>query len=105
MIHRKRTKVVNPHLLTPNALKMAKGLTVTGMTDADWESYLLWEERSDIVEQILDAPSLTPHAAAIISGTFLAGTTDEDWQSVADYLEWAAARDKAYTNQVKTTTA
>lgn len=47
-----------------------------------------------------DPPKLTLNAAAIISGTFLPGTTDEDWQSVAEYLEWAAARDKAYANQV-----
>ena len=47
------TPIVNPHLLTPKALKIARGETVNGISDADWESYLLWEERCDIIKPVL----------------------------------------------------
>lgn len=47
------TQIVNPHLLTPKALKMAQGKIVNNITDEDWESWHNWLERCPIVDKIV----------------------------------------------------
>jgi hypothetical protein len=47
------TQIVNPHHLTPKALKMAQGKHVNNITDADWESWHNWLDRTEIVNKIV----------------------------------------------------
>lgn len=47
--------ITYPERLTGNALKIAQGKIVNGITDADWDSYLDYCERVEMVDRITAA--------------------------------------------------
>lgn len=50
--------IVNEHLLTPKALRIAQGKVVNDISEADWESYLLWEERCEEIASVVHFASI-----------------------------------------------
>ena len=47
-------EITNPYLLTPKAIKILQGKTVTNISPDDWESFHQYCERLAIVDSIVN---------------------------------------------------